>query len=319
MGCPGQGDVAVPAGVAADLVAVQAVLLLRALEAFLDSPAAAGDVDQLIERGVRVAVGDVVGVSSGRLTPRRAITQWWRSSSVSSPCRAHPLPGRAADARARGPITFGGSEAYSSRRSGMACAGCMGVPSAGAFGVVQQGGDVLRQRLRGRLGKVIASHNAYLRNTKRGRRGPRKVIRLPDHRSKQGCLRPYFPADFPLVAIDLSCCLVSTGVYRVAAAFRDLELNADTTTREAARADGVGVPHHHARTALPARALTRDDPRAVRQLLRPAPNRSPSTSDMFGCTLICAKLASLPSSTTTYAHPSSPRSEATSRTRVAAA
>lgn len=37
----GQGDVAVPAGVAADLVVVQAAFLLRSLEAFLDGPAAA--------------------------------------------------------------------------------------------------------------------------------------------------------------------------------------------------------------------------------------------------------------------------------------
>lgn len=50
-----------PAGVAADLVVVQAALLLRGLEAFFDGPAGTGDVDHLIKGGVRGAVGDVVG------------------------------------------------------------------------------------------------------------------------------------------------------------------------------------------------------------------------------------------------------------------
>lgn len=61
MGSHGQGDVAVPAGVAADLVIVQAALLLGGLETFFDRPAAAGDADQFVECGVGWAVGDVVG------------------------------------------------------------------------------------------------------------------------------------------------------------------------------------------------------------------------------------------------------------------
>lgn len=52
MGGHGEGDVAVPAGVAADLVVVQTAFLLRTLEAFLDRPAAAGDADQLLEGGL---------------------------------------------------------------------------------------------------------------------------------------------------------------------------------------------------------------------------------------------------------------------------
>lgn len=103
--------------------------------------------------------------------------------------------------------------------------------AAGAFGAVRQGGDGLRQRLRGRLGKVTASRHAHLRNTKR-EAGTRRVIRLPNYLKEQvRCLRPYFPAHFPLVAIDFSCCMVSAGVCRVAFAFWDPELNADTTTR----------------------------------------------------------------------------------------
>ncbi|GAA1547425.1 hypothetical protein GCM10009730_65670 [Streptomyces albidochromogenes] len=45
VGGHGEGDVAVPAGVAADLVVVEAAFLLRGLEAFLNRPPAAGDVD----------------------------------------------------------------------------------------------------------------------------------------------------------------------------------------------------------------------------------------------------------------------------------
>lgn len=50
----------VPAWVAADLVVVQAALLLRRLEACFDGPLAAGDMDQLIQGGTGWAVGDVV-------------------------------------------------------------------------------------------------------------------------------------------------------------------------------------------------------------------------------------------------------------------
>lgn len=61
MGGHGEGDVAVPAGVAADLVVVQAAFLLGGLEAFLHGPAAAGDADQVVECGVCRTVGNVVG------------------------------------------------------------------------------------------------------------------------------------------------------------------------------------------------------------------------------------------------------------------
>lgn len=48
MGGHGQGDVAVPAGIAADLVVVQAAFLFRGLEAFLNGPPAARDPDQFV-------------------------------------------------------------------------------------------------------------------------------------------------------------------------------------------------------------------------------------------------------------------------------
>lgn len=58
---------AVPAGVAADLVVVQAAALFRGPEAFVGGPAAVGDVDQAVERGgCRVAggvVGDLLGLA----------------------------------------------------------------------------------------------------------------------------------------------------------------------------------------------------------------------------------------------------------------
>jgi hypothetical protein len=73
VGGHGQGHVAVPAGVAADLVVVQAAaFLLRGLEALLDGPSGAGNADQLVEGRVGRPVGDVVGRSpvAGGL-PRR--------------------------------------------------------------------------------------------------------------------------------------------------------------------------------------------------------------------------------------------------------
>lgn len=67
MGGHGQGDVAVPAGVAADVVVVRAALLLRGLEAPIDRPPSTGDTDRFIERGVSATVdevgGDLVGPS----------------------------------------------------------------------------------------------------------------------------------------------------------------------------------------------------------------------------------------------------------------
>lgn len=50
-----------PAVVAADLVVVQAALLLCGLEAFLDRPPGAGDADQLVEGGFGRVLGDVIG------------------------------------------------------------------------------------------------------------------------------------------------------------------------------------------------------------------------------------------------------------------
>lgn len=47
VGGHGEGAVAVPAGVAADLVVVQAALALGSLEAFLNRPANTGDADHV--------------------------------------------------------------------------------------------------------------------------------------------------------------------------------------------------------------------------------------------------------------------------------
>lgn len=62
----GESDVSVPAHVAADLVLVQAAFVLRALETFLDFPAAAGDAYEVgdggIQRGAGEVVGDLVGL-----------------------------------------------------------------------------------------------------------------------------------------------------------------------------------------------------------------------------------------------------------------
>ncbi|GAA1279777.1 hypothetical protein GCM10009646_78460 [Streptomyces aureus] len=63
MGCHGEGEVAVPAGVAADLVVVQAAALLRGPEAFVGGPAAVGDVDQAVERGGCRVAGDLLGLA----------------------------------------------------------------------------------------------------------------------------------------------------------------------------------------------------------------------------------------------------------------
>ncbi len=57
----GQGDVAVPGVVFADLVVVQAGLVLGELECFLHGPAGSGDPDQFDQRDWGTAVDDVVG------------------------------------------------------------------------------------------------------------------------------------------------------------------------------------------------------------------------------------------------------------------
>ena len=51
MGEHGQGDVAVPGVPAADLVVIQAGLVLGGAEAFLDRPAGPGDAHQLADGG----------------------------------------------------------------------------------------------------------------------------------------------------------------------------------------------------------------------------------------------------------------------------
>ena len=61
VGQHGQGDVAVPAGPGADLVLVEADLALGGLEAGLDRPARAGDLDEVGECGAVGGVGEVEG------------------------------------------------------------------------------------------------------------------------------------------------------------------------------------------------------------------------------------------------------------------
>ncbi len=65
MGEHGQGDVAVPAWIASDLVVVESDLALGGLEGFLDRPADPGDPGELTQRGPRRAGGQVVGDVGG--------------------------------------------------------------------------------------------------------------------------------------------------------------------------------------------------------------------------------------------------------------
>ena len=62
----GERDVAVPAGPGADLVLVEADLALGRLEAGLDRPARAGDLDEVGECGAVDGVGQVEGEVVGR-------------------------------------------------------------------------------------------------------------------------------------------------------------------------------------------------------------------------------------------------------------
>ena len=57
----GEGDVPVPGVVAADLVVVQAGLVLGSLEAFLDGPARAGHADELLVGGPVRGAAQIVG------------------------------------------------------------------------------------------------------------------------------------------------------------------------------------------------------------------------------------------------------------------
>ncbi len=65
MGEHGQGDVAVPGVPEADLVVVEADLVLARLEALLDRPAGTDDGDQLRERGTGRGVADEVSQLGG--------------------------------------------------------------------------------------------------------------------------------------------------------------------------------------------------------------------------------------------------------------
>lgn len=57
----GQGDVPVPARIPADLVLVEAALVLGGLETRLDGPAAAGDACQLLDHGPLGCTSQVIG------------------------------------------------------------------------------------------------------------------------------------------------------------------------------------------------------------------------------------------------------------------
>lgn len=71
MGEHGQGDVPVPADVAADLVLVQAALVLRGLESLLDRPPGASDAHQFVHSDIQRCVAEVVGdlVRPGQAAP----------------------------------------------------------------------------------------------------------------------------------------------------------------------------------------------------------------------------------------------------------
>jgi hypothetical protein len=60
-GGEGEGDVGVPGVVASYLVVVQADLVLRGLERFLDRPPGSGDPDEFPQPGFAFAVAHVVG------------------------------------------------------------------------------------------------------------------------------------------------------------------------------------------------------------------------------------------------------------------
>jgi hypothetical protein len=80
VGGHGERDVPVPAHAAADLVLVQAALVLRALETLLDAPSATGDADQVGDGGLQRGAGEVVGE-----------LVWLADAAAGEP---PPLPGR---------------------------------------------------------------------------------------------------------------------------------------------------------------------------------------------------------------------------------
>ena len=65
MGQHGKRDVAMPASPGADLVLIQADLALGGLEAGLDRPARAGDLDEVGECGAVGGMGEVEGELTG--------------------------------------------------------------------------------------------------------------------------------------------------------------------------------------------------------------------------------------------------------------
>lgn len=74
----GQGDVPHPSDVAADFVLVQAALVLRSLEAFLDRPPMSGNAHELVDTGshrrVCEVVGDLIGSADAAPGQRPAVT-----------------------------------------------------------------------------------------------------------------------------------------------------------------------------------------------------------------------------------------------------
>jgi hypothetical protein len=65
MGEHGEGDVSVPGVPEADLIVVEADLVLAGLEALLDGPADTDDGDQVVDGGAGLGVADEVGELGG--------------------------------------------------------------------------------------------------------------------------------------------------------------------------------------------------------------------------------------------------------------
>ncbi len=133
----GQGHVAVPAVVAADLVVVQAALLLRCLEALLNRPPGTGDADQLVQGGLGRAVGDVV---RDLVRPTDAAAGDHVVPSVLAVPGTDLDPGPVVDARAVGPIAAGTALPFLPRQPGKQVVDGMVHGPAGDDGVVPGGG-----------------------------------------------------------------------------------------------------------------------------------------------------------------------------------
>ena len=85
VGQHGERDVAVPAGPGADLVLVQADLALGRLEAGLDRPARAGDLDEIGQRGAVGRVRQVEGEFMGWAMLRRSKRPFSQPGAASLP------------------------------------------------------------------------------------------------------------------------------------------------------------------------------------------------------------------------------------------